>query len=159
MKLKRCGRQIVLRSYANACRASRSSIGTRFNRFGIHVVITDIRRSGARFVSVAVSIDKRVVRSLCKHIAIVITYGNCRNNRPSRINIAVLGQSHCFKDIEGTALKPTHTAVPEGYVLGFENTQDKVLGIQFHPESGPGPYDNISLFDKFIKMMEDNRNA
>lgn len=76
-----------------------------------------------------------------------------------RINIAVLGQSHCFKDIENTKLKPTHTAVPEGYVLGFENIEDKVLGVQFHPESGPGPYDNISLFDKFIKMMEENSNA
>lgn len=76
-----------------------------------------------------------------------------------RINIAVLGQSHCFKDVEGTALTPTHTAVPEGYVLGFKNDADKVLGFQFHPESGPGPYDNISLFDQFIKMMEDNRNA
>ncbi|MBQ9185542.1 MAG: carbamoyl phosphate synthase small subunit [Bacteroidales bacterium] len=76
-----------------------------------------------------------------------------------RINIAVLGQSHCFKTVEGTTLSPTHTAVPEGYVLGFENVKDKVLGVQFHPESGPGPYDNISLFDRFIKMMEDNSNA
>ena len=76
-----------------------------------------------------------------------------------RINIAVLGQSHCFRTIERTALEPTHTAVPEGYVLGFRNKEDKVLAVQFHPESGPGPLDNIGLFENFVNIMEENRNA
>ncbi|MDT3361862.1 MAG: carbamoyl phosphate synthase small subunit [Bacteroidota bacterium] len=82
-----------------------------------------------------------------------------RDLATNRINIAVLGQSHCFKSVEGTQLEPTHTAVPEKYVLGFRNLTDKVIGIQFHPESGPGPYDNLGLFDNFIKMMEDRDNA
>ncbi|MBQ1865436.1 MAG: glutamine-hydrolyzing carbamoyl-phosphate synthase small subunit [Bacteroidales bacterium] len=76
-----------------------------------------------------------------------------------RINIAVLNQTYRFDTVEGTALTPTHILVPEGYVLGFENREDKVLGVQFHMESAPGPLDNVHLFDKFIQMMEEQRHA
>ena len=76
-----------------------------------------------------------------------------------RINIAVLNQTFRFDTVEGTALTPTHVLVPEGYVLGFENREDKVFGVQFHLESAPGPLDNVNLFDKFIEMMEGPKNA
>ena len=76
-----------------------------------------------------------------------------------RINIAVLNQSYRFDSVEDTPLVPTHVAVPEGYILGFENREDKVIGFQFHMESAPGPQDNVNLFDRFIEMMEDKSNA
>ena len=82
-----------------------------------------------------------------------------RDLQTGRINIGVLNQSYRFDSVEGTGLTPTHVTVPEGYVVGFENKEDKVMGIQFHMESAPGPLDNISLFDKFIKMMEEQNNA
>jgi len=76
-----------------------------------------------------------------------------------RINIAVLNQSYCFKSVEGTGLTPTHLSVPEGYVLGFENKTDKLFAVQFPIESAPGPKDNLKLIDKFINMMEEQKNA
>ena len=82
-----------------------------------------------------------------------------RDCATGRINIAVLNQTYRFGSVEGTSLTPTHVLVPEGYVAGFENKADKVFGVQFHLESAPGPQDNINLFDKFIKMMEDQQNA
>ena len=82
-----------------------------------------------------------------------------RDLATGRINIGVLNQSYRFDTVECTALVPTHAAVPEGYILGFENTADKVLGFQFHIESAPGPQDNVYLFDKFIVMMEGQCHA
>jgi carbamoyl-phosphate synthase small subunit len=82
-----------------------------------------------------------------------------RDLSTGRINIAVLNQSYRFDSVEDTALNPTHVAVPEGYVLGFENRGDKVIGFQFHMESAPGPQDNVYLFDRFIEMMEEQQNA
>lgn len=76
-----------------------------------------------------------------------------------RINIAVLNQSFYIAGIEGTKLSATHVTVPEGNVVGFENEKDKIFAVQFQLESAPGPKDNVGLIDKFIKMMEDNRNA
>ena len=80
-------------------------------------------------------------------------------NADGRIGIAVLNQSYCFESVEGTALTATHTLVPEGSVVGFENKADRILGVQFNVESAPGPLDNVNLFDQFIKMMEDKHNA
>ena len=82
-----------------------------------------------------------------------------RDLATGRINLGVLNQSYRFDTVECTALVPTHAAVPEGYILGFENTADKVLGFQFHMESAPGPQDNVYLFDRFISMMEEQNNA
>lgn len=76
-----------------------------------------------------------------------------------RIGIGVLNQSCCFRSVEGTGLTPTHVTVPEGYVAGFENAADKVLGFQFQPEAAPGPRDFIQLTDKFINMMEEQQDA
>ena len=82
-----------------------------------------------------------------------------RDLATGRINIGVLNQSYRFDTVEGTELTPTHVAVPEGYILGFENRRDKVMGVQFHMESAPGPQDNVGLFDRFIEMMEEQSNA
>ena len=76
-----------------------------------------------------------------------------------RISVAVLNQSYVFTSIEGTGLTPTFVTVPEGYVVGFERPEDKIFSVQFNPESAPGPQDNLDLFDKFIKMMEEQKNA
>ena len=82
-----------------------------------------------------------------------------RDLSSGRINIAVLNQSYAFRTVEGTALKATHALVPEGFVVGFENREDRVFGVQFHLESAPGPTDNRYLFDRFIQMMEDQDHA
>ena len=47
----------------------------------------------------------------------------------------------------------------EGFVVGFENREDRVFGVQFHLESAPGPTDNRYLFDRFIQMMEEMPHA
>ncbi|MCR5327105.1 MAG: carbamoyl phosphate synthase small subunit [Bacteroidales bacterium] len=82
-----------------------------------------------------------------------------RDLQSGRIGIAVLNQTWCFPSVEGTGLTATHATVPEGYVVGFENAEDRVLGCQFQVEAGPGPHDFMPIIDKFIKMMEDQKNA
>ena len=76
-----------------------------------------------------------------------------------RINTAVMNQSYCFRSVEGTGLTPTHVTGPEGYIVGFENKEDRIFSVQFHLEAAPGPQDNRHLLDKFISMMEEDKNA
>ncbi|MBO4670428.1 MAG: carbamoyl phosphate synthase small subunit [Bacteroidales bacterium] len=82
-----------------------------------------------------------------------------RDLQSGRIGTAVLNQTWCFPTVDGTSLTATHVTVPEGYVVGFENAEDRVLGCQFQVEAGPGPHDFMPVIDKFIKMMEDHKNA
>jgi carbamoyl-phosphate synthase small subunit len=36
-------------------------------------------------------------------------------------------------------------------VEGFQHREKSILGVQWHPESSPGPYDTQFLFDQFVK--------
>jgi carbamoyl-phosphate synthase small subunit len=29
--------------------------------------------------------------------------------------------------------------------------------VQYHPEACPGPHDSVILFERFVKIMEENR--
>ncbi|MBQ5624111.1 MAG: carbamoyl phosphate synthase small subunit, partial [Alistipes sp.] len=53
----------------------------------------------------------------------------------------------------------THENVLDGTIEGVECVRDRMYGVQFHPESAPGPQDSTYLFDKFIKLMEEYQNA
>jgi carbamoyl-phosphate synthase small subunit len=36
-------------------------------------------------------------------------------------------------------------------VEGISHTQKPVVGVQFHPEASPGPYETGYLFDQFLE--------
>ncbi len=63
------------------------------------------------------------------------------------------------ESLKDTRLEASHENVLTRSIAGVENRTDKVLAVQFHPEAAPGPQDSTYLFDNFIKMMEENRNA
>ena len=44
-------------------------------------------------------------------------------------------------------------------VEGAKCEKDMVFCVQYHPESAPGPQDSAYLFDRFIEMMEVNKDA
>ena len=51
------------------------------------------------------------------------------------------------------SLKITHRNLNDGTVAGFYSAELNVLGIQYHPESHPGPHEAAQLFDFFINKM------
>ena len=44
-------------------------------------------------------------------------------------------------------------------IEGIECASEKTFSVQYNPESAPGAQDSAYLFDKFIKLMEENHNA
>ena len=88
----------------------------------------------------------------------------CHGDHPVRrvgsapVSIAMFNQSYLFhkESLQATPLEITHVSVPEGWVEGFRDPEAKVLAVLFHAEAAPGPRDNESIFDDFVKMMEEN---
>lgn len=56
-----------------------------------------------------------------------------------------------------TDLTVTHINLLDQTVEGVRCEADKVFGVQYHPESAPGPQDSAYLFDRFIQMMEEEK--
>lgn len=61
--------------------------------------------------------------------------------------------------LKHTKLNITHENILDKSIEGTECKKDKVFGVQFHPESAPGPQDTVYLFDKFINIMKGEKNA
>lgn len=94
-----------------------------------------------------------------------LKFGHRGGNHPvknlSTGKIEITSQNHSYAvdaaSIAGTPIKVTHMNILDNTVEGMSIEQDKVFSVQYHPESAPGPQDSAYLFERFTKLMEDNK--
>ena len=94
-----------------------------------------------------------------------LKFGHRGGNHPVKDlgngKIDITSQNHSYavdeKSLPGTSLTVTHINLLDGTVEGLENKVDRVMSVQYHPESAPGPRDCAYLFDRFVGMMEESR--
>lgn len=84
-----------------------------------------------------------------------------RNLETNKIEITSQNHSYAvdFESTKNTPLEVTHINLLDNTVEGVKCEADRVFSVQYHPESAPGPEDSAYLFDRFIKLMEDGKNA
>ena len=96
-----------------------------------------------------------------------LKFGHRGGNHPVKNletgHIEITSQNHNFAidadSLASTPLKVTHINLLDNTVEGVECREDRVFSVQYHPESAPGPQDSNYLFKKFIKIMEEYKNA
>ena len=96
-----------------------------------------------------------------------LKFGHRGGNHPIKNletdKLEITSQNHSYAvdvdSIKDTPLKITHINLLDETVEGVSCDEDKAFGVQYHPESAPGPQDSAYLFDKFIRLMEENKNA
>ncbi|MEG1611272.1 MAG: glutamine-hydrolyzing carbamoyl-phosphate synthase small subunit [Alistipes sp.] len=94
-------------------------------------------------------------------------FGHRGGNHPVKAlatgKIEITSQNHSYAvdadSLKATRLTLTHINLLDDTAEGVECVEDSVFSVQYHPESAPGPQDSAYLFDKFIKMMEEKKNA
>lgn len=91
----------------------------------------------------------------------IINPGHRGGNHPVKElatgKVLITSQNHGYavvpESVKDTPLEITHLNLLDNTVEGCQCLEDKVISVQFHPESAPGPQDSIYLFDKFIEMI------
>jgi carbamoyl-phosphate synthase small subunit len=76
--------------------------------------------------------------------------------------VMITSQNHGFAVDPATLpanVKVTHVSLFDGSLQGMAWTDRPALCFQGHPEASPGPHDVSYLFDRFMGMMEKNKNA
>ncbi len=94
-----------------------------------------------------------------------LKFGHRGGNHPVRNletnKIEITSQNHSYavdlNSLKGTDLTVTHINLLDNTVEGVKCEKDKLFSVQYHPESAPGPEDSDYLFDRFIKMMEEEK--
>ena len=89
-----------------------------------------------------------------------LKFGHRGSNHPIKdviLNqIYMTSQNHGYAVDQATLpddVKVTHTNLNDGTVAGFYSEKRKCLGIQYHPESCPGPHEASGLFSYFVERM------
>ena len=93
-----------------------------------------------------------------------LKFGHRGGNHPVKDleseKVDITSQNHSYavdrKSLDGTGLTVTHINLLDDTVEGIAHKSDPSFGIQYHPESAPGPNDSIHLFDRFIRMMKED---
>jgi len=76
--------------------------------------------------------------------------------------VLITSQNHGFAVDPATLpanMRVTHVSLFDGSVQGLARTDRPAFCFQGHPEASPGPHDIVYLFDRFVKLMENNKNA
>ena len=76
--------------------------------------------------------------------------------------LEIVAQNHGFvvdeESIKNTPIKVTHRNLLDNTIAGIEVLEDHIFSVQYQPDCSPES-SSAYLFDKFIKLMEDQKNA
>jgi carbamoyl-phosphate synthase small subunit len=93
-----------------------------------------------------------------------LPFGHHGGNHPVRRlasgRVEITSQNHNYAVVEGsmgTGVDVTHVNLNDGVIEGIRSAGLRALGVQYHPEAGPGPHDAAYLFREFAALMDASR--
>ncbi len=127
----------------------------------VKVAVDTVRSLLGRFFIFGICMGHQILALALGAKTYKLKFGHRGSNHPVRDRLMkkvyVTSQNHGYA-VEKESLPPhveiSHTNLNDGTVEGFFSKKDQCLGIQFHPESHPGPREAVALFDFFIKAIK-----
>jgi carbamoyl-phosphate synthase small subunit len=94
-----------------------------------------------------------------------LKFGHHGGNQPvfnKELNrVEITAQNHGFAvdpdSLNLNEINITHLNLNDHTVEGLEHRSLPAFSVQYHPEASPGPHDSYYLFEKFFRMMKENK--
>ena len=130
-------------------------------------VIELVKKLRGEYPIFGICLGHQMISLACGAETYKLKFGHRGGNHPVKNletgRIEITSQNHSYavreESLANTGLEVTHVNILDGTVEGLRDTKSDMFSVQYHPESAPGPQDSAYLFDKFIKMMEGEKNA
>ena len=95
-----------------------------------------------------------------------LKFGHRGGNHPVKNlltgKLEITSQNHSYAvdadSLKSTPLTITHINLLDNTIEGVDCAKDRAFGVQYHPESAPGPQDSSYLFDRFITLMKEAKD-
>lgn len=96
-----------------------------------------------------------------------MTYGHRGSNHPVKDllldRVFITSQNHGYEvireSLDEEMIEITHVNVNDGTVEGMRHKELPIFSVQYHPEACPGPADSVYLFDQFLDLMLNHKEA
>lgn len=94
-----------------------------------------------------------------------LKYGHRGGNHPVKDletgRVYISSQNHGYAvdvdSLDPSVAVPAFVNVNDGTNEGLKYAGKNIFTVQYHPEACPGPQDSGYLFDRFIRMMEEEK--
>lgn len=91
-----------------------------------------------------------------------LKFGHRGLNQPAGLQqqVEITSQNHGFAITEeslASEVEITHLNLNDRTVAGLQHKTLPFFSVQYHPEASPGPHDADYLFEKFVKLMRENK--
>jgi carbamoyl-phosphate synthase small subunit len=127
-------------------------------------VIANLRKLLGRYPIFGICLGHQLLGLAVGGRTYKLPFGHHGGNQPVKDlttgRIEITAQNHGFAvdaDTMPADCEITHINLNDNTVEGFRHRNMPIFSVQYHPEAGPGPHDAAYLFDRFMKMMEENR--
>ena len=83
------------------------------------------------------------------------------NRRTNKVEITVQNHGFCVDpdSLRDSDVELTHFNLNDETLEGFRHRSAPAFSVQYHPEAAPGPHDSRYLFEDFMALMKEFRNA
>ena len=128
-------------------------------------VIETVRRLKGRYPIFGICLGHQIIALAYGANTYKLKFGHRGGNHPVKQletgRLEITSQNHSYAvdadSLKNTNLCVTHINLLDNTVEGLKCEKDRIFSVQYHPESAPGPQDSAYLFDRFIKLMEEEQ--
>ena len=129
--------------------------------------ISTIKQLIGRYPIFGICLGHQIISLACGAKTYKLKFGHRGGNHPVKNlvtgKLEITSQNHSYAvdsdSLAGSGLSVTHINLLDNTIEGVADPARRVFCVQYHPESSPGPQDSAYLFDQFIKMLEESKNA
>ena len=109
-----------------------------------------------------ICLGHQIIALACGARTYKLKFGHRGGNHPVKNLLTgrteITSQNHSYaveeESLPGTGLTVTHRNLLDHTIEGLRCPEERILSVQYHPESAPGPHDSAYLFDLFLQEMK-----